>query len=130
MAVYRTVSPAGMEAYVTSAIDEALAKKRAKNMTGVTILANKLTAWLDTGKIALASATTHSLNDIAGFAEQDILTGTYGRLIKIGNIPGLLIGKGATPGQPVYLSDTPGEVTLTLPTGDYIQVGDMIGETI
>lgn len=92
--------------------------KSVKNGSGASIAINKAVAWLDNGTITLASAQTSSVTDVAGITLAAIANGVFGNIAKGGNVPGVLAGMSATPGQDVFLGNTPGEITLTAPTGN------------
>lgn len=100
--------------------------KYVKNQTGVTIPQYKLVAWEDDGSVALATATSHSLSDIAGVTTKAINDNEWGWLIKTGYIPNALSGLNAVPGDTIYLSETPGEMTRICPeayTDTIIKIG-------
>jgi hypothetical protein len=101
--------------------------KIVKNLTGTTLHAFKAVAWLNDGSVALASAATSTITDFVGVLEANIATGSTGLAVRIGPIPGALAGKGAVPGQYVYLDTAAGELTLDAPdansTNAIIKVG-------
>lgn len=98
--------------------------KVAFNKSGSLILPFKAVAWKDDNSIALADADGIGLDDFAGVTQAGISNLGYGLVYKIGEVPGALVGKGAVAGQPVYLSTTPGELTLTPPlTGTVFRIG-------
>ena len=90
--------------------------KSVKNGTLTTFPAYSVLAWEDDGTVSLATATSHSLSDIAGICVKSIEPNAFGTVIKMGYIPDALIGYSASPGNTVYLSETPGQMTLTCPT--------------
>jgi hypothetical protein len=91
--------------------------KLCKNGTGSAIPIGKAVAWLDDGTITLADANVSSVADIVGVTAEEIAPGVFGTVIKAGNVAGALLGLGATPGNKVYLSGIPGDLTLTPPAG-------------
>jgi hypothetical protein len=111
MPVFRTVSPAALDARLREMLG-----RTAVNNTGVTILGGRVCAWLDNNTVGLASATATVTSDIAGVTTEDVPNGTEGYFQKTGRIAGVLAGLGAVAGQPVFLSETPGLLTLTAPT--------------
>ena len=112
MAVYKTVSPAQLAASISEA-----ATKTVVNNSGSAIPANSVLAWQPDGSVAPGSANSMSgLADFAGISTALIPSGQSGAVIKQGNVPGIMTGSGAIPGQEVYLSETAGLLTLTPPT--------------
>lgn len=91
--------------------------KSAYNNTGVTINAPSVLCWQNDGSVDLADANTAALSDFAGINLNSIPNGSYGSLVKGGNVAGVLAGLGATPGQSVFLGTTPGTFTLIPPSG-------------
>jgi hypothetical protein len=91
--------------------------KLIKNETGSTIVAGKVVAWLDGGTMGLADANVVSLSDIIGVTAEDVDDGEFGIVVRAGNVVAALSALGATQGDAVYLSGTPGLMTLTPPTG-------------
>jgi hypothetical protein len=89
--------------------------QQVKNMTGVTIPAYSVLAWLNDGTVALADPATFSLSDFAGITNSSIADGAYGTVTKQGTLAGAISGLGAAPGEKVYLSPIPGTMTLTPP---------------
>lgn len=98
-----------------------------KNATGVTIASGKVVAFLDDGTVALADADNNTLFDIAGITSQTIAHNSYGLVLKLGSCPSVLSALTPVPGAAVYLSTTPGEMTLTAPadplTASIIRLG-------
>lgn len=94
------------------------------NRTGSIILPFKAVAWLNDNSITPADADVISIADFAGVTIDAVANLGYGKIIKIGEVPGALAGLGAIAGQPVYLSGTPGALTLTPPvSGTILRVG-------
>jgi hypothetical protein len=110
MAVYKGVTQAG----VARALLEA-GGKIAKNTTGATLVAGSVCSWANTGVLQLAEADAMSADNFAGVVYQDIPDGAFGLVIKTGKVPGILTSLGPVAGQPVFLSTTPGQMTLTAP---------------
>lgn len=113
--VVTATSPAPGEVDITFRFPRELGKL-CKNMTGSAIAANKVVAWLDDGTITLADANAVAISDIIGITAETIPDGAFGTVIRAGDVPGAVVGLGATIGAPVYLSGTPGELTLTAPS--------------
>lgn len=90
--------------------------KYVKNETGSEIPQYKVVAWEDDGTVALATATEHSLSDIAGITIKAIPNNDWGWIVKTGYIPNALSGMNAAPGDTIYLSETAGEMTKTCPS--------------
>ena len=98
-----------------------------KNNTGSTLAAYSAVAWRTDGSVELASASGNA--NLAGFVQTAILTGQSGYIYQEGVVPGILTSSGAAPGLEVYLSETPGQITLiapTSPTDAIIRVGTAI----
>ncbi len=94
------------------------------NKTGSLIFPFKAVAWKDDNSIALADADGIGVDDFAGITQSGISNLGYGLVYKVGEVPGALVGKGAVAGQSVYLSTTPGELTLTAPlSGTVFRIG-------
>jgi len=94
------------------------------NNTGALILPFKAVAWEDNNSVSLADADGMGLDDFAGVTQDGIAHLGYGIIHKLGEVPNALLGKGAIAGQPVYLSTTPGELTLVAPaTGTVFRIG-------
>lgn len=94
------------------------------NATGALILPFKAVAWEDNNSVSLADADGLNLDDFAGVTQDGIAHLGYGIIHKLGEVPNALLGKGAVAGQPVYLSTTPGELSLTPPTvGTVFRIG-------
>jgi len=94
------------------------------NNTGALIMPFKAVAWQDNNSVSLADADGIGLDDFAGVTQDGIAHLGYGIIHKIGEVPNALLGKGAIAGQPVYLSTTPGELTLTPPAhGTIFRIG-------
>lgn len=93
-------------------------KKLVKNMTGNPLPAKSALSWKDDGTVELADANISSKSLFAGINENEIADGEYGFVIKGGNISGALEGLGASAGQVVYLSESPGLLTLAPPIGE------------
>jgi len=106
------------------ATDMVAITKLVLNNTGSLILAFKAVAWLDDNSIVLADADVVGITDFAGVTVSSITNGSYGKILKMGELPNALAGLGAIAGQPVYLGTTPGELTLTPPTiGAILRIG-------
>lgn len=112
----RATSPAPGQVDVTFRYPRELARL-CKNMTGSSIAAGKVVAWLNDGTIQLADANISTLSDFVGVTAEIIPDGAFGTVIRAGACPGAVTGLGATIGAPVFLSGTPGELTLTAPSG-------------
>lgn len=94
------------------------------NATGSLILPFKAVAWEDNNSVALADADGIGVDDFAGITQDGIANLGYGIIHKLGEVPDALIGMNAVAGQPVYLSTSPGELTLVAPeTGTIFRVG-------
>jgi hypothetical protein len=94
------------------------------NKSGGLILPFKAVAWKDDNSVALADADGIGLDDFAGVTQAGIANLGYGVIYKVGEVPGALVGKGAIAGQSVFLSSTPGELTLIAPpTGVIFRIG-------
>lgn len=94
------------------------------NNSGALILPFKALAWEDNNSVSLADADAIGLDDFAGVTQDGITHLGYGIIHKLGEVPNALLGKGAVAGQPVYLSTTPGELTLIPPTtGTVFRIG-------
>jgi hypothetical protein len=91
--------------------------KNVRNDSGVTISSLRAVAFVGSGGVELADANVASLSDFAGITVVSIPSGQFGAVYKLGNVPGILSGTGANPGQPVYLGETPGGVTFNPPSG-------------
>lgn len=94
------------------------------NKSGSLILPFKAVAWLDDNSVTLADADAIGIADFAGVTQDGIANLGYGKISKLGELPGALVGFGAIAGQPVFLSSTPGQLTLTAPlTGTIFRIG-------
>lgn len=82
-----------------------------------TIPAGSTVAFDGTGNIVLADANVTTLSDFVGITLTDITPGNYGEVVKVGDVPGVLLGLGALPGDLVYLGEVPGSLSLAPPTG-------------
>jgi hypothetical protein len=91
--------------------------KLVKNTTGNPIAPFRVVAWLDDGTVQLADANILALADFCGITLSTINDAEFGLVAKLGNIAGALAGLGAKPGQLVYMSETPGLISLTPPPG-------------
>lgn len=93
--------------------------KHYKNLSGASIPALSVVSFDDDGSIILADANVSDSADIAGITAEEITDGSFGEVYKLGEIPNIIptTPEGATPGQFVYLSETPGQVSLTPPPG-------------
>ena len=89
--------------------------KLVKNTTGLTIPAGSVVAWLDDGTVALADANIMSLSDFCGITKGSISHGDFGLVVKMGNIPALIAGLGATVGAYIYMGEAPGTMSLVPP---------------
>lgn len=90
--------------------------KYVKNDTGLIIPQYYVVAWENNGTVGLATAAVHSLSDIAGITNRPIPNGEFGWVIKMGYVPNCLQSLNPTPGSTVFLSTTPGRMTLVGPT--------------
>lgn len=118
MPVFKTVSPAGLQKKILESNG-----KYAKNTSGATIPANAVCSWKTAGELQLAEADGLTANTFAGVAYQAIPDGAFGLVVRSGKLPGALTSLSPTAGQPVFLSATPGLLTLdtsTFPPGDAI----------
>jgi len=106
-AAYKTVTPGGVSAAILAANS-----KLAQNSSGSTISANSVCAFTNTGTLVLGVANTISATMFAGIAAQDIENTSFGPAIRTGNVVGALTGLNAVSGQAVFLSLTPGQLTL------------------
>lgn len=98
--------------------------KYVKNDTGSLIEKFKVVAWLDDGGMTKATCLNRALSDIIGVTIEDIPDGSFGWVWKLGYVPGAIAHLNASPGNYVYLSDVPGEMTLTPPNLDnQIKIG-------
>ena len=122
MAVTATVTPAGL----AKAILESNGRY-AVNSTGSTIVLGAVTAWTTTGFLELGEADAMTGDTFAGVAYQDIPDATAGLVVRFGKIPGVLAGLSPIAGQPVYLSTTPGQMTLDISGLDPIDAISRIG---
>lgn len=94
------------------------------NKSGALILPFKAVAWEDDNSVNLADADGIGLDDFAGVTQDGIAHLGYGIIHKLGEVPSALLGMGAVAGQPVYLSDIPGQLTLTPPAaGTVFRIG-------
>jgi hypothetical protein len=93
-------------------------QKSVKNGTLETLLKIRVAAWQDDGTVCYANASIHAVSDIAGLLLEDIDVGMFGQIQKTGYIPGALTGLNAKPGDPVFLSDVDGTMSLTPPAGE------------
>lgn len=94
------------------------------NRSGALILPFKVVAWLDDNSVTLADADEIGITDFAGVTQDGISHLGYGKIHKIGEVPGALVGMSAIAGQPVYLGSNPGELTLIAPTnGTIFRIG-------
>ena len=106
----------GLQAKLSSinqfrAIDRFLQKK-VKNGLGSEIPKYSVLAWQDDGTVTFADASVHSVSDFAGISLEVIPIGAFGLVQKTGYIPGALQSLGALPGNYIYLSTSPGQMTL------------------
>ena len=85
------------------------------NNTGTSIPAGSVLAFANDGSVELADANVASLSDIAGVCPNTIGLDAYGMVVRVGNVPGVLAGFSAPPGARVYLSEIPGQLSLTAP---------------
>lgn len=109
-------SPAAGEANITFKYPRELAKL-CKNNTGVSIPAGKVVAWENDGTMSLADANVSTLSDIIGVTAEVVPDQAFGTVIRTGAVAGSVTALSAAIGAPVYLSGTPGEMTLTPPSG-------------
>lgn len=108
MPVFKTVSPAALDA----ALKE-VSGRYALNNTGSTIAAFAPVSWYTDGSLELASATNVTADTFAGLMSVATPTASYGIVLHGGRLPGAAVGLGAVPGQPVFLSETAGQLTLS-----------------
>lgn len=107
MPVFKTVSPSGQ----AKAILESNGKY-AKNTTGSTLTAGTVCSWNASGELQRAEADGLTANTFAGVVYQNILDGAFGLVVRSGKLPGVIASLNANAGQPVFLSETPGLLTL------------------
>jgi|GEM_PF-1262698 len=94
------------------------------NRSGALIMPFKAVAWVDDNSVTLADADGIGVADFAGITQDGIAHLGYGKIHKLGEVPGALVGFGAIAGQPVYLGAIPGQITLTAPTeGSIFRIG-------
>jgi len=79
-------------------------------------------AWESDGSVILADANVVSASDIVGITAEEIpASGGVGFVYREGYVPNSLIGldggSDPVPGRAIYLSGTPGQMTVTPPTG-------------
>jgi len=91
--------------------------KLVKNTTGGPIPQFSVVAWLDDGTVDFADANVMVLSDFAGITLETINDAQFGRVAKLGDVPGALASLGATPGDTVFMGETPGQMSLTEPPG-------------
>ena len=107
MAVYKTVSTGGLNAAIQLANS-----KQALNDSGATLTQFTVCAWTDPSTLEMASAITMEPDMFAGICVADILTGQYGLVQRNGKLPGAVANLNAIAGQPVFLDETYGLMTL------------------
>lgn len=94
------------------------------NKSGALIMPFKAVSWEDDNSVNLADADGIGLDDFAGVTQDGIAHLGYGIIHKLGEVPSALLGMGAVAGQPVYLSQIPGQLTLTPPAaGTVFRIG-------
>lgn len=108
MAYYKAVSPE----FVAQAILKANGKL-ALNNTGSLLPAYTVCAWTNTGQLQKAEADVMTADRFAGIVHADIASGVYGLVLRSGKVPGALTSLAAVAGQPVFLSKTAGQMTLS-----------------
>lgn len=113
MAEYTQVTTQILNDTIDSAIN-----RWVKNGYSIDILPFHVVAWQDNGTVLQAYTGLSSLADFAGVSVMTISGWSFGKVAKAGNIPGALVGMGATPGQVVYMGVVAGELSLT-PPSDY-----------
>jgi hypothetical protein len=111
MPVFRSVTKAGLDVRLGDEFG-----RQAKNQTGQPIAAFRVCAWEDDNSIVLASAVGANTSDIAGVTTAAIPNLQKGLVQRIGRVKNALAGLGAIAGQSIFLSETPGELTLIAPT--------------
>jgi hypothetical protein len=72
--------------------------------------------WGLDGKVWRASAVTTDGDSFCGITGEDIPPNTPGLVYRSGWVTNAIVGLGAHPGQPVFLSITAGTFTLTPPS--------------
>jgi len=108
------LAPGDVQISVTGSAASALTK-RYLNSSGIAIPLNKVVAFLNDGSIVLADANIPGISDLSGITTENIPHGSYGSVIKSGNVSGILTGLGADNGDRVFMGETPGEISLTPP---------------
>jgi len=94
------------------------------NKSGALIMPFKAVAWVDDNSVVPADADGIGIADFAGVTQDGIAHLGYGKIHKLGEVPGALVGFGAVAGQPVYLGDIPGQISLIAPTsGTIFRIG-------
>ena len=111
------IAPNEVEISIPAVAGVSVVKKSYKNETGVTISANRVVSFRDDGTLEPADANVVGISDLCGITLSAINNNTFGDVIKIGNVAGILTGLGATNGQWVYMGETPGSVQLIAPSG-------------
>lgn len=121
MPVFKTVSPAGLASAILAA-----SGKFCLNSSGATLAAFRVVAWTPSGSLILADPTSPPIN-VPGILYAATANGSYGLVLHDGKVPGAAVGLGASAGQPIFLSETPGMLTLNTssfnPNSAIIQVG-------
>jgi len=107
MATYATVSPTG----VATAILQANSKK-ALNNSGSSLPQFSVCSWTNTSTLEPASALNMQPDKFAGIAVAAIPNGQYGLVQRNGKLPGAITSLNAVAGQPVFLDETAGQMTL------------------
>lgn len=103
---------------IVSLVDRAKAiTSRAENGSGSNQPAYRIWAWNDDNTCVLADADFFELTDFAGINPDPILDNRVGTFVRLGRIAGALTGLGCQAGDLIYLSQTPGEMTKTAPSG-------------
>lgn len=110
MPVYKTVTPTAQALAILQSNG-----KYAKNNTGATIPAGSVCSWTNTSTLQLGEADNMTADTFAGVAYQDIPNNAFGLVVRAGKIPGVVANLAPVAGQPVFLSVTPGQMTLTAP---------------
>lgn len=87
--------------------------KMAKNTTGTTLTAGTVCTWKNTGELQRGEADNITADTFAGVVYQDIPNNAFGLVVRTGKLPGVIASLNAVAGQSVFLSTSPGLMTLT-----------------
>jgi hypothetical protein len=107
MAFTKSVTPSGQALAILQSNG-----KYALNPTLSTMPAGTVCSWHPGGVLQLANAADMTADTFAGVVFQDILPGQFGLVLRRGKAPGVIAGLVPTAGQPIFLSLTPGQLTL------------------